>query len=172
MENSHRGDLEAFSTLVQRHEKTLVNFLFSMGVSYHEMDDIAQNVWLKVYDYRDRYKESAKFSTFLYRIAKQRVIDSHRHNSRFREVLGQFKEWLHHKNEQQERARDLDHGSNFDLDEKLEQLEPLHREVIALKYFEGLSLKEIAELLILPLGTVKSRLHNGIHALKEACGER
>ena len=169
IERSARGELEAFSQLVDRHQQTLMNFLWSMGVIPHELDDLSQEVWMKIYDYRHRYQEQAKFTTFLYMVAKQKMIDRQRKRKRWQTLLQLFRKQQEHLEEQHERHQlNLALTQDIDVEPWLARLSENLREVVVLKHMENMSLKDIAELLQLPLGTVKSRLHTAMSQLKEA----
>jgi RNA polymerase sigma-70 factor (ECF subfamily) len=163
-----KGQLEAFSELVDRHQKTLMNFLMSMGVIPHELDDVSQEVWMKIYDYRQRYQEQAKFTTFMYMVAKHKVIDGHRKKKRWQNVLQLFRLERAHIGEQHERSQVSRYETQqSDPEHLLSNLSEKFREVVVLKHKEGLSLQAISELLDVPLGTVKSRLHKAMLQLKE-----
>jgi len=166
-----KGCDEAFCDLVERHQSTLMNFLRSMGVQWGESEDIAQEVWIKVHDQCKRYKASAKFTTFLYTLARNKVIDRHRSNKRWQA----FRDWFMGKSayeaEQRERAESQEQPAICDLEEHLMALPEGQREVLILRTQEELSYQEIAELLQIPVGTVKSRMHLGLKALKEKLGD-
>jgi len=167
MASFSEGSEEAFGVLVERHQKTLLNFLGSMGVPWSASEDIAQEVWIKVYDQRKRYKPSAKFTTFLYTLARNKVIDQHRRNKRWQAFRDWFQGKETHEAEQRERAERLVEQSLPDLESKLMSLPEGQREVVILRTRENLPYQDIAELLNIPVGTVKSRMHLGIKAMKE-----
>lgn len=75
------GDLAAFSLLVEKHQQAIMNFFARSGV-YRDVEDLAQEAFLKLYRARRRYKPTAKFTTFLYLIARQVMIDGIRYSSR------------------------------------------------------------------------------------------
>jgi len=167
MADSAKGADEAFCELVERHQKTLMNFLSSMGVSWSVSEDVAQEVWIKVYDQRKRYRPKAKFTTFLYALARNKVIDRHRRNKRWLSFRDWFQGKEAHDAEQRERAERSGRAELPDMEEHLMSLPEGQREVVILRTRENLPYQEIAELLGIPAGTVKSRMHLGIKALKE-----
>ena len=69
------GDRDGFGKLVERHQGRLVNYLFRLLRNLDEAHDVAQEVFLKVYQALDRYDPSFKFSTWMFRIAKNTAID-------------------------------------------------------------------------------------------------
>lgn len=159
------GQIEAFSILVNRYQGTLMNFLRSMNVKPHDLDDLAQEVWIKVYDYRFKYQNHAKFSTFLYMIAKQKVIDVHRKAKRWKKFTDIFCPYIQHK-EKQRVQQELQKHRETDIELLMDRLSNEHREVIILRTQEKMSYQEISELLNVPIGTVKSRMHKAIKNLK------
>lgn len=161
------GDEQAFGELVENRHATLLNFLRSMGVPSSELEDLAQEVWIKLYDYRFRYRATARFTTFLYTVAKQKLIDSFRVRGRRRDAMDRFRVSREHEEEQRQReGLSIDHHP--DLGPALEAIGSEHREVLILRTREQLSYKEIAEMIGIPVGTVKSRMHHAIKAMKEA----
>ena len=75
MKRSAAGRQEAFETVVRRHQKPLLNFFRRMGASYSEAEDMVQETFLRLFDYRFRYRPLAKFTTFLYRLASHVRVD-------------------------------------------------------------------------------------------------
>lgn len=168
IQQSLKGQKEAFSQLVDRHQKTLMNFLRSMDVKPLDIDDLSQDIWMKLYDYRSRYEAKAKFSTFLYQVAKMKVIDEHRRKKRWFTALSGFSETKNYDREQAERRALIPDVKEKSTDSYLNQLGCEAREVLVLRFDEDLSYQEISELLDIPLGTVKSRIHSALKKLKES----
>ena len=86
MSRAARDDMEAFATLVSRHEKGLVNFFARCGVQ-SDVEDLAQLTFLKLHRVRHRYRPTAKFTTFLYLLARQVMLDSVRAAGRLRRSI-------------------------------------------------------------------------------------
>ena len=70
-----KGDEESFSELVERYQGRLVNYLFRLLRDVDEAHDLAQEVFLKIYQALDRYDPQYKFSTWLFRVARNAAID-------------------------------------------------------------------------------------------------
>ena len=68
------GRADAFRTLVERHRRPLLNFFARMGASSHG-EDLAQETFVRLWNYRKKYKPSAKFTTFLYTLARHAWLD-------------------------------------------------------------------------------------------------
>jgi RNA polymerase sigma-70 factor (ECF subfamily) len=171
-----RGDLDAFSTLVRRHESAIANYIYWIVLNEQDAMDVAQEVFLKVYLSLDKYNPEFKFSTWLYAIAKNAAIDFlRRSNSCWMVELDAQTE-----DESRGESIQLADSKTISAEEVLFQKEmgkkveaalnglPLqYREVLVLRHLEDLSYEEISELLKLPLGTVKNRLFRAREFLKE-----
>jgi RNA polymerase sigma-70 factor, ECF subfamily len=155
------GDESAFEELVKRHQNYLLNFFTRMGVQ-SECEDLVQNTFIHLYQYRDRYQATAKFTTFLHVLAYRVWADLGRKKLR-REKLAVF---LRVAAESTETASEEPHPS-MDVQAALDRLSPKLRDVVVLHFYQGLPYQEIADVLQIPLGTVKSRLNLAINALRD-----
>ena len=144
----------------KKYEKNLLNFFWRQGVSYIEGEDLLQETYLRLWKYRDEYKETAKLSTFLFILARQVRIDALRRSER-----RQRREdgW------QQERGDTVEAKIPVREDVRwaVEQLSEPLRDVIELGVFQDLPYAEISQILDVPVGTVKSRMSNALKKLKE-----
>src|SRR5580704_4934943 len=77
-----RGDRAAFATLVEKYKQPVMNFIFRSLRDETEAEDLSQNVFLQVYKSRDRYQRTAKFSTWLFTIARNLCLNEIRRRSR------------------------------------------------------------------------------------------
>src|ERR1700722_11688548 len=77
-----RGDRAAFTELVEKYKQPVMNFIFRTLRDETEAEDLAQNVFLQVYKSRDRYQRTAKFSTWLFTIARNLCLNEIRRRSR------------------------------------------------------------------------------------------
>jgi len=152
-------DRAAFELLVRRYQSPLRNFLRRLTATDPDRaDDLAQETLLKLYNSIDSFRGTAKFSTWLYRIAYNTFLNDQRRVVKDVE----FDEAVH------SRAIDgTQSGSEFeDVDNALWQLSDRQRAVFDLHYRKGMSHHEVAAVLELPLGTVKSDLTRGRERLK------
>lgn len=154
------GDLDAFSFLVKKHQNSLMNFFRRSGV-YIDVEDIAQETFLKLYRARSSYEAKAKFTTFLYLIARQVMIDHFRKQERKAQLLQKYGEEV-----PQFEAPKEDDGESDEIMAALATLTPALRETIVLVIMQGMSYQDAAEILGVPLGTVKSRVSVGLGRLK------
>lgn len=149
----------------RKHEKMIMNFFLQSGLSYHESEDLLQEVYLRLWRYRSRYVETAKLSTFLFLIARQVQIDAIRANMR-RDC--REKTWSDAKQETQAPAS----MARMDVLWALSRLSENLREVVILGVMQDLPYAEVAEILAIPVGTVKSRMFNALRKLKEIFDEQ
>jgi len=167
------GDLEAFEELYRRHSQGLYLFLAWRSPRREWVNDIMQDSWANLHQARARYEPGASFRTYLFQIARNRLIDLIRLNER---VLlasdGGEEGWF-------EGVADGAHDSlapDGQLERK-QQTSRLHamirllpvdqREALVLQQFNGMSLEEIAELVAAPVETVKSRLRYAMRRLRQ-----
>lgn len=164
-----KGDEEAFDDLVGRHQVALVNFFHKMLWNYHAAEDLAQEVLVKLYKCRESYEPRAKFTTFLYRIARNCAIDHLRKTRRERGVLSldvHSDDAIAH--EQAGPAETADQNEQTAaVRAAIEALPEDHRLVLVLSEVQGLKYAQISEVLGVPVGTVKSRMHNAIKKLRD-----
>lgn len=168
------GDRERFGDLVERYQGRLVNYLFRLLRNLDEAHELAQEVFLKVYQALDRYDPRYRFSTWLFRVAQNAAIDQIRRR-RLKLVP------IHRQEEGDEEGRDWDlpspergpyrHLRNRERGEAIQQaIDALpweYRELIVLRHYGELSYEEIAGVKEMPLGTVKNKLFRGRQLLKE-----
>jgi RNA polymerase sigma-70 factor, ECF subfamily len=161
------GETDAFEILVRRHEKTIFNLVYRMLGDYDEAAETSQEVFLSAYRAIDRFRGDANFSTWLYRIALN-------HTSTRRKSLNRRRQ-RHMPIEDTEPVRDPQPGPAETIEKKeirervqraLNTLEPDDATVILLRDLQDIPYEEVARLLEIPVGTVKSRLHRARQALK------
>ncbi|RFU61460.1 RNA polymerase sigma factor SigW [Bacillus sp. V59.32b] len=168
-----KGDQDAFGEIVELYKDKVFQICFRMLGNRHEAEDMAQEAFLRAYVNIQSFNINMKFSTWLYRIATNLCID------RIRKKKPDF-----YLDAEVAGAEGLDMYSQIAADtalpedevESLELQETIQAEIlklpekyrspIVLKYIEELSLKEISEILDLPVGTVKTRIHRGREALR------
>mgnify|MGYP001554877148 CR=1 FL=1 len=165
------GDDAAFAELVERFQHRLVAVMHLLLGSLHEAEDLAQEAFLRVYRTRKKYRPQAKFSTWLFTIARNLVIDLSR-----KRTMASLEEMS--GNGEDDRPFEIavsgpspleqfqSRENCAEIGEVLLKLDPSYREVLGLRFYEELSLEEIAGVTRAPLSTVKSRLYRGLAALK------
>ncbi|MHC5058052.1 MAG: RNA polymerase sigma factor [Planctomycetota bacterium] len=158
------GSREAFVVIVRRHQKSLLNFFRRMGARSHEVEDMAQETFLRVFNYRDRYEPTGKFTNFLFVLARHVWADAGRRAQRRPETLS---DTLDEGPDPDERGR-ARAEARVDVEAALAELSEKLRAVVVLSVYQGLEYSRIAEILEIPVGTVKSRMHLAMGRLREA----
>jgi RNA polymerase sigma-70 factor (ECF subfamily) len=160
------GDLGAFDQIVERYQGQLINFVGRLLNDRNAAEDIVQETFLRVYRNKHRYKEIARFSTWIYTIAGNLA----RTELRRRKIRNFFSISQRGEGEKDYEIPDTD----IDVEKSVEgslvkemilrevmKLPVYFREVIILRDLQDLSYEEISQILNVPLGTVKSRVNRG-----------
>jgi len=164
------GDAGAFGDLVARYQKLVASVAWRYGVRREEIEDVVSEVFFKVYRNLGRYRPDHPFSTWLYRLAANHVVDHGRRKKReagrteMPEQIVDTAPGPRERAEGRERA-ELVRGA-------LQDVTPRYREVLFLVYIEGMLVADVARHLGLPQGTVKSRLKRGRDALRRILARR
>jgi RNA polymerase sigma-70 factor (ECF subfamily) len=169
MARAANGSAEAFAELVRRHQHGLANFFRRLGV-YTDAEDLVQETFVRIFKYRRRYRPASRFTTFLYFVARNAWRDHVRRMTR-RDRLAQGLTREAEVAAQSSPQPDAAGRGRLDLETALLGLSPKLREVVVLNGIQGLSYQEVAEVLRIPLGTVKSRINLALHRLQEALDE-
>ena len=171
-----RGDRAAFAELVEKYKQPVMNFIFRSLRDEIEAEDLAQNVFLQVYKSRRRYKRAAKFSTWLFTIARNLCLNELRRRSRHpAESLDEpHAEHAEQPQRQYEDPAAVSPPEKFlqvelaqKIEEALAELPENQRSAILLCRQEELSYEEISEILDCSLSATKSLIHRGRETLKE-----
>jgi RNA polymerase sigma-70 factor, ECF subfamily len=172
MERIKNDDQEAVILLVERYQSELTGFFFHLSWDQLTAEELAQDVFVNVYRARARYTASARVRTFLYRIAHNLWIDHLRRTRRHLSLDAEFGEdgprlsdTLPAPEQTTSPARD---GQIRDrIQQALELLPAGQREVFVLANNHGMKYQDIAAVLSIPEGTVKSRMHSAVRALRD-----
>ncbi|MCB1052441.1 MAG: RNA polymerase sigma factor [Acidobacteria bacterium] len=166
-----KGNLNGFEILVKRHQNKVYRLILHMLHQEEEAWDVAQEVFLKIYNSRQSYAENAKFTTWLYRIATNAAIDRIRQLRRDQKVQGL---------EEHEEFVSEDHGpqdqlqiqeARQQLERALAKLSERQRGMVIMKYYEGFAVNEIAEVFDCAAGTVKATLFQAVRNLRDHLGQ-
>ena len=169
-----KGDQQAFELLVRKYKTTVFNTIYSIMGNAQEADDTAQEVFLKVYTKADSFKGEASFSTWLYRITVNRCVDELRR--RKNKIISYETEF---NQEEKLKLKGVLASRENDITEKLRQKElqdiiqkamnslpEKYRIILTLKEIEGLSYKEISQIMKISLAKVKIWLFRARQKLK------
>jgi len=161
------GSRAAFSQLYYRYKDKVFNTAYRIVGEYEGARDVAHDVFLKVYVEAPGFMFKASFSSWLYRIAVNRSLDEARRAKRRRtsSVDALPGELASGRDSDLPESSVIGKEAGAEFAEALSALSPKLRTVITLRYFEGLTYEQIAEVLGRPIGTVKSRLRRAHHKL-------
>lgn len=169
-----RGDQNAFGEIVELYKDNVFQICFRMLWDRHEAEDAAQETFLKAFLNIHTYDQTKKFATWLYRIATNLCIDKIRKRKPDYHLdaeiagtdgLNMYAQLASDGRLPEEEVESMEIQAS--IHEAILQLPDKYRAVIVLKYIEELPLQEIADILELPLGTVKTRVHRGREALRK-----
>lgn len=172
-----QGDDGRFGELVGRYQGRLVNYLARMVRNAEDAHDLAQEVFLKVYQALDRFDPKYRFSTWIFRVAQNAAIDTlRRQRLRFQSPArenadGDEREWEPPSPERGPYGEARNRERAVAIRTAVDELPGEYRELIALRHYAELSYEEIATVKRLPLGTVKNKLFRARQTLKQSLGE-
>jgi len=162
---------EAFGVLMSRYQPKLLRYGRKFLSDNAPIEDVVQEVFIKVYQNIQSFDTVRPFSPWLYRIAHNLFVNALRHKSRQPFISVDLDMFSAHTAYEIDPAGDEEREQTKVLiDRGLAKLAPIYKEVIILYYIEQLSYQEIAEVLHVPAGTVGIRLRRGKEALKKYVG--
>jgi len=177
MQNYAKGEMAAFDELLARHRQPLFGYLCRMLGNRELAEDVFQEVFIRVINARERYEKSAKFTTWLYKIAHNLCIDTFRREN-FRKTESLF-EPASNANGEDVSLQEVIPGANPGPDEIIarqqlseilkrcvSRLSPEQREVFVLRQYQELSFREIAHATETTESTVKSRMRYALNNLR------
>ncbi|MCK4577609.1 MAG: sigma-70 family RNA polymerase sigma factor, partial [Candidatus Marinimicrobia bacterium] len=169
-------DPDAFKTLVTQRRETMLRLAYQLTGDWDEAEDISQQVFIKAYHGLHRFRGDSGLSSWLYRIMvntyldhkRQRLARGGRHASADELVKsGQADPFVATAvDEDPVQATTADHARRH-IAEALESLAPRQRSIFVMRHYHDLPLKEIASILHVSLGTVKSQLFRAVRRLRQ-----
>ena len=174
-----KGDQQAFAELVDLYQDKLYHMAYRMLSNRQEAEDVVQDTFLRVYKNLDRFDETLKFSTWIYRIATNLCIDRLRKRKPIYSLDAESQDY-----------EGLDGYSMIPSDDKtpeselilsdtqriihqaMESLPPKYKSVMMLRYIQDLSLQEVGDILGMPVTTIKTRVHRGREFLRKKLEHR
>jgi len=166
-----RGDTAAFDTLFLKYQDYVYNIIYGIVGSAEESRDLTQEVFVQVYRALPKFRQGARFATWLYRIAVNRAVDAARGARRWRFLpfLGEPSLANRAADPDMEPEKMFARGEERSaVQEALLRCPLSHREALVLRYYRGLSLEEIAETLGCTVAAAKVRLHRARRVFKES----
>ncbi len=169
-----RGEEAAFAEILTRYRGAIHNLCYRMTRNSEDASDLAQEVFIKVFNLLDRFDEDYAFSSWLFRIATNHCIDFlRRKRMQFQSIEGSTG-----ADGEEYELQLPDGGPTPDvvlqrkealqrLEEVISDLPPHYKAITLLRHDQQLSYEEIAEILQLPLGTVKARIHRARNMVQQ-----
>jgi len=176
--HAREGRESAFRELIRRYERPVFSVIYRMIRDREMAEDLAQDTFIKVLNALDRYDPKYKFSSWIFKIAHNTTLDQlrkkgpetlsldgspHARTQEQAEATSFTAVATSENPEQYTQSKEL--GS--EIEAAIQQLRPEYRAVIVLWHIEGRPYDEIAEIMDLPLGTVKTYIHRGRNELRE-----
>ena len=175
------GDTSAFDTIVERFERRLIGYFFGLSGDRQLSEDCVQEVFVRLYRARETYSPDAALATFVFRIARNYWIDIYR-SRRVRPEEQSLDAKLGDENSKSGAAqlagpseapdRRLSQAEDLvRLQRAMAQLPEIQQSVLSLAAGQGLKYEQVSEVLGIPVGTVKSRVHAAVQNLRRLMGQ-
>lgn len=179
VEGLRAGDEAAYETLLERFQQPVYSLVQRLIEDQSEASDVTQEVFLKVFRNVNSFRSQSSLKTWIYRIAvneahnRRRWFGRHRKSEVGLEAEQNGKAWLDHLRDAGRSPYELvlNQERRLAIERALETLNPVFRAAVVLRDQEELSYEEIADVLEISLGTVKSRILRGREALRKALME-
>jgi RNA polymerase sigma-70 factor (ECF subfamily) len=174
---ARNGDRQAFEEIVERHKQKAYRIAFDFARDREEAKDLSQEAFLRAYTHLGKFDGRSAFYTWFYRILVNACLDYKRRKQRT--SVEEFNETVENQFEPSQAAQKLPSPDQVVLagqlsrkvDAALEALPPKQRTAFILKNNQGLSIREIAEMMQTAEGTVKVHLHRAVTALRRSLAE-
>jgi RNA polymerase sigma-70 factor, ECF subfamily len=166
VQEARAGDARAWDILFKRYQLPLYVYVFELVRDEQTSLDLVQETFINAVRHIGSLRDDEKFGGWLFGIAHQKCIQRWRHQQRETMALAEIAE-APAEFDDDPRELLIRREQEAGFMKLLEQLPPLHRSVLLLRFVEDFSLEEIADITGVSLGTVKSRLHYAKRALRE-----
>jgi RNA polymerase sigma-70 factor (ECF subfamily) len=164
------GRTDRFRDLVTRYQNMVAGIAWRSGCRREDAEDVVSEVFLKVYRNLHQYRPDHAFSTWLYKLTANHVVDRSRRMKKERGRT-EMPEQVEDKSQGADDAMEVDERQTL-VRKALTLVDERYRKVMHLVYVEGLKVDETARILGLPEGTVKTRLMRGRDALRKVLVHR
>ena len=175
MSSYQAGDAMAFDVLLSRHKKPLYNFIYRFLHNEQAAEEAFQEVFMRVIRNRDEYRESAKFTTWIYTIARNFCIDQLR-KQKFRnhkpletenDIQGDLLMTTEYRQSRDPQDFTMAKELEQHLEDALISLPAPQREVFLLRHFQNMPFEEIANVSDISVNTVKSRMRYALQHIEK-----
>ena len=167
---SQQGDQDAFALLVQRHQHGVFNLVLHMLQDYEEACEITQDAFFAAWQGLPSFRGEARFPTWLYRIAYNCALKQlqRRRRERALQAAMEAEQILEGVNREKQAEEILEvRNRQTIVHEQIEKLPAKYRKVLILRHLQEMTYEEIADILTMPIGTIKTHLFRARHLLKE-----
>jgi RNA polymerase sigma-70 factor (ECF subfamily) len=167
---SQRGDQDAFAFLVQRHQRRVFTLVLRMLQDYQEASEITQEAFLAAWLGLPSFRGEARFATWLYRIVYHCCLRQleRRKRERALQAVMQAEIILEGMNEEKQAEDSIElRDRQAIVREQLEKLPTKYRSVLILRHLQEMTYEEMADILTMPIGTIKTHLFRARNLLKE-----
>ncbi|HEX8393964.1 MAG TPA: sigma-70 family RNA polymerase sigma factor [Longimicrobium sp.] len=176
---AQQGSEKAYRELLGRYERPVFSIVYRMIRDREQAEDLAQETFVRVFNHIDRYDPKYKFSSWIFKIATNLTIDHIRRKelntvsidgSRNATTADQIEATAITIISPDENPEELLEAKELgeEIEEAIGRLRPEYRAAILLRHVEGREYQEIAEIMGLPLGTVKTYIHRGRNELRDS----
>ncbi|WP_152396743.1 RNA polymerase sigma factor [Paenibacillus guangzhouensis] len=155
------GNQEAYRILVDRHKNYIFTLLFRELGHRETAEDLAQEVFIKLYRYLPQFRGESKFTTWMYRLAINTLTDYRRSQQRkpLTSLIDSIKSWFKSPAEEEPEERLLHKEEQLEVQRVLSKMKENYRIILELYHMRQLSYQEIADILEVPIRTVETRLY-------------
>lgn len=168
IERAQQGDKAAYAELIHIHYRTVEKFAFQCGVRVNDIPDVAQEVFVKLYRFLHQFQRD-RFTTWLYKITLNTARDYYRKESKEKKKEQKLNSEVDiNYTTRSAEDRVLVFEEDRELHNAIQTLDEKYRHPIIMYYFHELSYEQIAEVLNIPLSTIKIRLMRAKALLKSA----
>lgn len=176
---AQKGSEAAYRELLGRYQRPVFSLIYRMVRDREQAEDLAQETFVRVFNHIDRYDPKFKFSSWIFKIATNLTIDAMRKKepvtvsidgSRYAESSDEIEATTITVESGDENPEELLEAKELgeEIEQAIGRLRPEYRTAILLRHVEGREYQEIADIMALPLGTVKTYIHRGRNELKNA----
>src|SRR5579875_1696344 len=164
---SQQGDQGAYALLVQSHQRRVFNMVLHMLQDHDDASEITQEAFIAAWQGLPAFRGEARFSTWLYRIAYNCALTQLGQRRREQELHLALQADLESDDSDQKMSQAEQLDNQALVQEQLSQLPPKYRIVLILRHLQDMTYEEMAEVLTMPIGTIKTHLFRARNLLKE-----
>lgn len=176
MKQFQNGDRDAFTHLVHRHKQNVFRFILSKVKDRELASDLTQDVFVKLFKSAELYQPTGKFRSWLFRMAQNICIDYHRKHQKAAILSlhnqGKADDELNLMDQIEDESTNPEKETEFTelqdvIERAFDSLPEKQRIALVLCQYHGMTYHEIALIQKVPVGTVKSRIHNGLSKVRD-----